>query len=58
MPLRRFPHVVLSSLVLLLLAACAGREVTQTPVEPPRKAVKVALVLGPGRPRGSPTWEC
>ena len=52
MPLRRSPHVVLSSLLFLLLAACAGREVTQTPVEPPRKAVKVALVLGAGAAKG------
>jgi NTE family protein len=54
MPLRRSRHVVLSSLLLLLLASCAGREVTPTPtpVEPPRKAVKVALVLGAGAAKG------
>ncbi len=52
MPLRRSLHVVLSSLLLLLLAACAGREVKPIPVEPPRKAVKVALVLGAGAAKG------
>jgi NTE family protein len=52
MPLRRPPRVVLSSLLLLLLAACAGREVTPIPVEPPRKALKVALVLGAGAAKG------
>ena len=52
MPLRRSPHVVLSSLLLLLLASCAGREVKPIPVEPPRKAVKVALVLGAGAAKG------
>src|SRR5512141_2105603 len=52
MPLRRSPHVVLSSLLLLLLAACAGREVKPTRVEPPPKAVKVALVLGAGAAKG------
>ncbi len=52
MPLRRSPHVVLPLLLLLLLTACAGREVTPTPVEPPRKAVKVALVLGAGAAKG------
>jgi NTE family protein len=52
MPSRRSPHVVLSSLLLLLLAACAGREVKSIPVEPPRKAVKVALALGAGAAKG------
>ena len=52
MPLRRSPHIVLSALLLLLLASCAGREVTPIPVEPPRKAVKVALVLGAGAAKG------
>ena len=52
MPLRRYRHVVLSSLLLLLLTACAGREVKPIPVEPPRKAVKVAVVLGAGAARG------
>ena len=52
MSLQRSPHVVLPLLLLLLLTACAGREVTPTPVEPPRKAVKVALVLGAGAAKG------
>ncbi|OYV73233.1 MAG: hypothetical protein B7Z74_04255, partial [Deltaproteobacteria bacterium 21-66-5] len=52
MPLRRYRHVVLSSLLLLLLTACAGREVKPIPVEPPRKAVKVAVVLGAGAAKG------
>jgi NTE family protein len=52
MPLRRRLHVVLSSLLLLLLAACAGREVKPVPVAPPRKAVKVAFVLGAGAAKG------
>ncbi|HQT98766.1 MAG TPA: patatin-like phospholipase family protein [Thermodesulfobacteriota bacterium] len=52
MPLRRYRHVVLSTLLLLLLASCAGREVKPIPVEPPRKAVKVAVVLGAGAARG------
>ena len=52
MPLRRPLHVVFSSLLLLLLASCAAREVKPTPVEPPRKAVKVALVLGAGAAKG------
>ena len=52
MPPRRFPHFVLSALLLPLLASCAGREVTPTPVETPRKAVKVALVLGAGAAKG------
>jgi NTE family protein len=51
MPLRRSLHVLLSSL-LLLLAACAWREVKPTPVEPPHKEVKVALVLGAGAAKG------
>jgi NTE family protein len=49
---RRSPHVVFSTLLLLLLAACAGREVTPPPVETPRKVVKVALVLGAGAAKG------
>jgi len=52
MPVRRSPHVVLPSLLLLLLASCAGRPVTPTPVEPPPKVVKVALVLGAGAAKG------
>jgi NTE family protein len=52
MRLRRPANVVLSSLLLLLLASCAGREVKPIPVEPPRKAVKVALVLGAGAAKG------
>ncbi|MBE0604872.1 MAG: patatin-like phospholipase family protein [Deltaproteobacteria bacterium] len=52
MPLLRSPHVVLSTLLLLLLASCGVRGVTLTPVEPPRKAVKVALVLGAGAAKG------
>ncbi|MGE5285225.1 MAG: patatin-like phospholipase family protein [Actinomycetota bacterium] len=49
---RRFPHAALSALLLLLLASCAGREVTPAPVETPRKAVKVAVVLGAGAAKG------
>ena len=52
MPLRRPANVVLSSLLLLLLASCAGREVKPISVEPPRKAVTVALVLGAGAAKG------
>jgi NTE family protein len=52
MPPRRFPHVVLSTLLLPLLASCAGPEVKPAPVETPRKAVKVALVLGAGAAKG------
>jgi NTE family protein len=52
MPLRRPLGAVLSSLLLLLLASCAGREVKPIPVEPPPKAVKVALVLGAGAAKG------
>ena len=52
MPLRRPLRAVLSSLLLLLLATCAGREVKPIPVEPPPKAVKVALVLGAGAAKG------
>src|SRR5512141_1934463 len=52
MPLRRCPDILFSSLLLLLLASCAGREVKPTPVEPPPKTVKVALVLGAGAAKG------
>ena len=52
MSLRRPPHVVLSMLLLLLLASCAGREVTPIPAEQPRKVVKVAIVLGAGAAKG------
>jgi NTE family protein len=52
MPLQRHPPIVLSSLLLLLLASCAGREVKPAPVEPPRETVKVALVLGAGAAKG------
>jgi hypothetical protein len=58
MPLRRPPRVVFSSLLRRLLASFPGREGTTVLVEPPRKAVKVALVLGTGAERGSPTWGC
>ncbi|MDA8121402.1 MAG: patatin-like phospholipase family protein [Deltaproteobacteria bacterium] len=37
---------------LLLLASCAVREVKPTPVEPPRKTAKVAVVLGAGAAKG------
>ena len=52
MPVRRSTHVACSSLLLLLLSSCAGRVVTPTPVEPPPKAVKVAIVLGAGAAKG------
>ena len=53
MSLRRHPRIVLFSLLLLLLlASCAGREVKPAPAEPPRKAAKVALVLGAGAAKG------
>jgi len=52
MPVRRSPHVVLPSLLLLLLASCAGRQVTPIPAEPPPRAVKVAIVLGAGAAKG------
>lgn len=52
MRLRRAPHVVVPLSLLLLLASCAAREVKPTPVEPPRKTVKVALVLGAGTAKG------
>ena len=37
---------------LLLLASCAAREVKPAPVEPQRKAVRVAVVLGAGAAKG------
>ena len=46
---RRF---ILPLFPLLLLASCAAREVKPTPVEPPRKAVRVAVVLGAGAAKG------
>ena len=52
MPSRRSPHVVLSTLLRRLLASFAGRDGTTVPVEPPRKAVKVALALGAGAAKG------
>jgi len=52
MPPRRPLHVALSLFPLLLLASCAGREVKPVPVEPPPKAVKVAVVLGGGAAKG------
>ncbi len=52
MRLRRAPHVVVPLSLLLLLASCAAREVMPIPVEPPRKTVKVALVLGAGTAKG------
>jgi NTE family protein len=45
-------HVALSLFPLLLLVSCAGREVKPIPVEPPPKAVKVAVVLGGGAAKG------
>ena len=52
MLLRRPTNVVLASILLMMLAACAGREVKPIPVEPPRNALKVALVLGAGAAKG------
>ncbi len=52
MPRRRPPLVVFSSLLRRLLASFPGHEGTTFPVEPPRKAVKVALVLGAGAAKG------
>jgi NTE family protein len=52
LPPRRFPHVVLSALLLLPLASCAGREVKPIPVETPSKPLKVGLVLGAGAAKG------
>jgi len=52
MPMRRPLHVALSLFPLLLLASCAGREVKPVPLEPPPKAVKVAVVLGGGAAKG------
>jgi NTE family protein len=52
MPLRRPPLVVFSSLLRRLLASFPGREGTTVPAEPPRKAVKVALVMGAGAAKG------
>lgn len=52
MPMRRPLHVALSLFPLLLLASCAGREVKPVPVEPPPKAVKMAVVLGGGAAKG------
>ena len=52
MPLQRPPLVVFSSLLRRLLASFPGREGTTVPAEPPRKAVKVALVLGAGAAKG------
>ena len=46
---RRF---ILPLFPLLLLASCAAREVKPTPVEPQRKAAKVAVVLGAGAAKG------
>lgn len=46
---RRF---ILPLFPLLLLASCAAREVKPTPVEPPRKAARVAVVLGAGAAKG------
>jgi len=50
--MRRPLHVALSLFPLLLLASCAGREVKPVPLEPPPKAVKVAVVLGGGAAKG------
>jgi NTE family protein len=50
--LRRSLHIVLPSVLLLLFASCAGREVTPIPAEQPRKVVKVAIVLGAGAAKG------
>jgi len=52
MPMRHPLHVALSLFPLLLLASCAGREVKPVPLEPPSKAVKVAVVLGGGAAKG------
>jgi NTE family protein len=52
MPVRYSPHVAFSSLLLLVLASCAGREVTPIQVEPSPKAVRVAIVLGAGAAKG------
>ncbi|MBW6502871.1 patatin-like phospholipase family protein [bacterium] len=52
MPPATAPLVVLSALLRRLLASFAGRDGTTVPVEPPRKAVKVALVLGAGAAKG------
>jgi len=53
---RRFSSVPVSPLLLLLLlllaGSCAVREMKPTPVEPPRKEAKVALVLGAGAAKG------
>jgi NTE family protein len=50
--MRRPLHVALSLFPFLLLASCAGREVKPVPVEPPPKAVKMAVVLGGGAAKG------
>jgi NTE family protein len=52
MPLRQPPRVFFSSLLRRLFASITGHEGTTVPVEPPRKAVKVALVLGAGAAKG------
>ena len=52
MPARRSPHVATLPILLLLLASCAGREVTPARVEPPARPQKVAVVLGAGAAKG------
>lgn len=52
MSMRRPLHVALSLFPLLMLVSCMGREVKPVPVEPPPKAVKVAVVLGGGAAKG------
>jgi NTE family protein len=52
MPLRQPPRVFFSSLLRRLIASITGQEGTTVPVEPTRKAVKVALVLGAGAAKG------
>jgi len=51
MPIRRAANFA-ALLLPLLLAACAAQEVRPAPQEPPRKAAKVALVLGAGAAKG------
>lgn len=52
MPLRQPPRAFFSSLLRRLYASITGHEGTTVPVEPPRKAVKAALVLGAGAAKG------
>jgi len=52
MPVPRAAKAVASFLLLFSLAACSAPEVKPAPPMPPRKALKVALVLGAGAVRG------